>query len=174
MVRLSWPVCDGSSGLNPKTLFKLSKIAKLKVWFLGVRDNLETCFIRHLEFLFQFRSACIDLELKAKPYHTKPRHFRPVFRPFWPFFGQKTPKTNRKRFQGAYPLNIQLWRNYFLMVPLLGKFIRFRNASDYMCAVSSPPPSVCRHLCFVQHLPRNKIFSWNTCTWKEFFECNYR
>ena len=38
---------------------------------------------------------------KAKPYHTKLRHFRPIFGPFWPFFGPKTPKYKRERFQGA-------------------------------------------------------------------------
>ena len=55
------------------------------------------------------------------------------------FFGLKTPKTNRKRFQRVQSIKIHICsyylcpRVYFLLVPLLDKFIRFRNASDYMC-----------------------------------------
>ena len=94
--------------------------------------------MRHLEFSFQFRSPCINPEWQpgqAKPYHTKPSHFRSVFGPFWPFFGLKTPKNKRIWFQGLWPLKVHLWVVYFSLVPLLVKFIRFRNASDYMCMI---------------------------------------
>ena len=92
--------------------------------------------MRHLESSFQFRSPCINPEWQpgqAKPYHTKPSHFRSVFGPFWPFFGLKTPKNKRIWFQGLWPLKVHLCVVYFSLVPLLVKFIRFRNASDYMC-----------------------------------------
>ena len=36
---LAWPVCDHRSWLNLKILFKFSKIAQLKVRFLGVGEE---------------------------------------------------------------------------------------------------------------------------------------
>ena len=45
----------------------------------------------------------------------------------------KNQKTHRKRFQGIQSLKIHVCGIYFSLVLLLGKFIRFRYASDYMC-----------------------------------------
>ena len=36
---LAWAACDPGSWLSPKLCSKLSKIAKLKVWYLGVREE---------------------------------------------------------------------------------------------------------------------------------------
>ena len=121
---------------EPKNFFQIvqnSKVESLISGTLGGILRLTTWCIS--EFSFYFRSACIDPEWQpgqAKPYHTKPRHFRPIFRPFWPYNGLKTPKNQRDWFEGAWPLKVHLCRIYFLLALLLGKFNRFRNASDYM------------------------------------------
>ena len=47
----------------------------------------------------------------------------------------KNQKTHRKWFQGVLSLKVHICRKYFLLVPLLDKFIWFRSASDYMCTV---------------------------------------
>ena len=61
--------------------------------------------MRQLELFFHFRSVCINLGSQAKPYQTKPRHFRPIFRPFWPNFEPKVPKSKWIWFGDTYPLN---------------------------------------------------------------------
>ena len=70
---------------------------------------------------------------QAKLYHTKLKHFRPTFSPFWPILRAKVPKNHRNQIEWAQPLNLHIWTEHILVVWALGEFIRIRNASDYMC-----------------------------------------
>ena len=120
--------------------------------------------MRQLEFFFQLRPSCIDptWPSQAIPYHTKPRHFRPIYRPFWPIFGAKVLKTHRKQFQGVQPLKIHICMIHFPLVPLLGKFIRFSNASDYMCNSQLIFLNACDLFFFVWqiHIPSPGLLRW--------------
>ena len=88
---LAWAACDPGSWLSPKLCSKLSKIARLKVWLLGLREESQNYLNEAVEIFFEFRPACVDPGSQAKPYHTKPRNFRPIFGPFWPIFWPKGP-----------------------------------------------------------------------------------
>ena len=52
-----------------------------------------------------FTSAMTNYHNLAKPNHSKPRHFRPIFRHFWPIFLPKVPKSKWIWFEDTYPLN---------------------------------------------------------------------
>ena len=95
-------------------------------------------YFGQFEYSFGFSHDPGSQPGQAKPYQTKPRHFRPIYRPFWPIFGAKVPKTHRKGCQRVHPLKKNICRIHFPLVPVLGKFIKFSNASDYMCATFSP------------------------------------
>ena len=78
MVWYSWVVILGF-WTDFKTQFKLSKIAKLKVWFLGVCEELWNSLWEAVKIL-GFSSDQLGL-LRSD---TKPWHLRPIFWSFWP------------------------------------------------------------------------------------------
>ena len=98
---LVWLGCEPNwSELTPKILTashsdfqSTSQTPKNKTFNFAILDNLKR--------VFGFSHDLGSLTGQAKPYHTKVRHFRPISRPFLPFFGQKTPKYHRERFNGA-------------------------------------------------------------------------
>ena len=78
--------------------------------------NFETHFMSHLEFSFQFRTSYIEPQsqpVQAKPYHTKPRHFMPIFWPFDPFLGQNNQKTTVTKLSEHSPLIYSYGQNIF-------------------------------------------------------------
>ena len=62
-----------------------------------------------------------------KPYQTKPRHFRPIYGPFWPIFGAKVPKTYRKGFQGVQSLKLK-----YICIQFVFHWSRFWKNSLYL------------------------------------------
>ena len=67
------------------------KIAKLKVWFLAFLEELWNSLQKAVGFFCCFSDQFGSQLSQTKPYHTKPKHFRPIFRPFWPIFRAKVP-----------------------------------------------------------------------------------
>ena len=49
----------------------------------------------------------------AKPNQTKPRHFRPIFRPFWPVFRAKIPKNTVTKLSEHSPIFYTYRQNIF-------------------------------------------------------------
>ena len=90
----AWPVCDTGSWLNPKLFSNWLKQQNWKFDFWELGTNFETHYMRHLEFFFSSEYLVLTQDhnySQAKLYHTKPKHFRPTFRPFWPIFRAKVP-----------------------------------------------------------------------------------
>ena len=72
---------------------------------------------------------------QAKPYQTKPRHFRPIFRPFWPIFWPKVPKSKWIWFGDTYPLNQGGVLSAKILVPPFEQFKKHHFGSADMCVI---------------------------------------
>ena len=60
--------------------------------------------MRQLEFFFSLDHLVLTQPGQANPYHTKPRHFKPIYRPFLPIFGAKITKPIVKDFKEYSPI----------------------------------------------------------------------
>ena len=72
-----------------------------------------------------------------KPNHTNPRHFRPIFRPFWPSFWAKVPKSKWIWFEDTYPLNQLVVLNWKILVSPFDQFKKHHFGSADMCKCMS-------------------------------------
>ena len=100
----AWSFCDHGSWLNPKLFSNCPKQQSWESDFWKLGRIFETQYIMHLEFLFGLEKLILTQDhnySQAKPYHMKPRHFRPTFRPFWPIFRAKVPKYHRNQIEWA-------------------------------------------------------------------------
>ena len=121
--------------------------------------------------MFHYSKCPIFLTEKKLERYPQRRNTQKYSIDFW----AKVPKTHRKGFQEVQPLKIHICGIHFPLLPLLGKFIRFSNASDYMCfiwwglcppAVSAPwgswhPPLPCQWHHQVLSQPRDPLFHLN-------------
>ncbi len=131
-----------------KFLFNLLKITNLKVWFPGVLEELWSSLQEAAGIYFfrsdQFRShpSC------TKPYRTEPRYFKPIFRPFWPIFWAKVPKSKWIWFEDTYPLNQWVFLSWKMFVSPFDQFEKHHFGSADMCWAS-----LNKHI--LQSLPSN-------------------
>ena len=91
---LIWLGYDPGSWLNPKTVFKLSKTAMWKVWFMGVLEKLWNSLLEAVGFFWFFKDQFGSQLCQTKPYQTKPKHLGQFSGLFCPFLGQKYLKVN--------------------------------------------------------------------------------
>ena len=89
--------------------------------------------MRVLEFFSQFRPAYVNPGSQTKPYHTKPGHFRPIFKPFWPIFRSKVPESKWIWFGDIYPLNQWGVLSVKILVSPFGQFKKHHFGSADMC-----------------------------------------
>ena len=81
--------------------------------------------MRQLEFFFSLDHLVLTQPGQANPYHTKPRHFKPIYRPFLPIFGAKITKPIIKDFKEYSPIK-------YIYVGSVFRWSRFWTNSLYL------------------------------------------
>ena len=93
------------------------------------------CYFGQIENSFGFSHDLRSQPSHTKTYQTKPYHFRPIFRPFWPIFGSKVPKSKWIWFEDTYPPNQWDVLSSKILVSPFDQFKKHHFGSADMCMV---------------------------------------
>ena len=120
--------------------------------------------MRQLEFCFSLDHLVLTQPGQANPYHTKPRHFKPIYRPFLPIFGAKITKPIVKDFKEYSPLK-------YIYVGYVFRWSRFwTNSLDLETLLTT-----CALCPSIMQCNRNLLHSLNPIILfsKKYFKCMY-
>ena len=108
-------------------------IVSLKFLQNSWKSDFQICDFGKFEKKFVYCHDPGSQPSHIKPNHTNPRHFWPIFRPFWPSFWAKVPKSKWIWFEDTYPLNQWVVLSWKILVSPFDQFEKYLFGSADMC-----------------------------------------